>query len=208
MESGVSSLKHIPSCVIIPWMERIQLYSFIGPEGSGKTEQAKLLASKLGFLYVSTGDMIRDAKENDQTYLGDACREMARKGVYLEASLLLEIVSKRLQRQDAENGVILDGGFRTVEETENFENALKNVGRSFNVKVFFIWTPILECYKRQIKRGRGDDTPEKIKSRMKSFYSGLDRRMNFIRDNWSLVIIPAGIKSIPEVSQEILEKIT
>jgi adenylate kinase len=69
--------------------EQIPLFSFVGPEGSGKSTQAKLLAEMLGLPYVSTGEMLREAAENDTTPFGDARRKMFNEDVYLSPYLIL-----------------------------------------------------------------------------------------------------------------------
>jgi len=190
-------------------MERIPLYSFIGPEGSGKSTQGGLLAKRLGIPCVSTGDMIRDAAENDPTELGDACRKVFEEHSYLPGPLLLEIVTKRLRREDVARGLVLDGGFRTVEETENFQQILKETGRNFDIRVLFLWVGIGEAKERLLKRKRGDDDNlPGIISRMKFFYKDLDKRMSYIRTNWSLVVIPASGKEEMEVNEEILKLIS
>lgn len=185
-------------------IERVPLLAFTGPEGSGKTTQAKLLAQTLGLPYASTGDIIRAAADNDSTELGDACREMFARHNYLSPLLLLKILAKRLQEDDARCGIVLDGGFRTVEETEKFQSMLEETQRDFSVMVIYLRIPGWEGIQRALAgRRRPDDTSEALLSRLSSFYTGLGERMSFIRKKWPLFIIN-GRRPIEEINQEIL----
>lgn len=189
-------------------MERIPLISFVGPEGSGKSTQAKLLAQQLGFPYTSTGDMIRDAAANDKTQLGDACRKMFEEHSYLPAPLLLKIVANRLQKDDVAKGIVIDGGLRTLEETENFEKVLTEAGGNFDVKVVFLKLPAWEAADRLINgRKRSDDTTDAVLNRLKCFYDNLGKRISYIRNNWNFVMIPVSGKSIEEVNGEVVKAI-
>lgn len=190
-------------------VERIPLISFLGPEGSGKSTQAKLLAEMLNFQYVSTGDMIRDAKDNDMGELGDACRAMDKARNYLPGNLLLEMVAKRLQKDDISNGLVIDGGFRTLEETQGFPEMLKNVNKEFSIKVIFLKIPGWESVDRLEKRKResGDDTPEGILSCLSIFYKDLGQRVAYIKKNWDFFIILAANKNIEEVNRQVINLI-
>lgn len=185
-------------------MERIPLYAFIGPEGSGKSTQAKLLAKEVKLPYVSTGDMIRDASANDPGELGEACRIMHENQTYLAGHLLLKMVQNRLNKEDTKNGLVLDGGFRTLDETVGFPKMLEGVKRDFSIKVFFLRTPGWESVGRLEKRGRPkDDTPEGILSRLSTFYKDLGERMSFIRENWGVTSVLASGKNEDELNKEI-----
>ncbi len=191
-------------------VERLPLIAFVGPEGSGKSTQAMLLAKMFNFQYVSTGDMIRDAKDNDMGELGDACRAMDKARNYLPGYLLLEMVAKRLQKDDISNGLVIDGGFRTLEETQGFPEMLKNVNKEFSINVIFLKIPGWESVDRLEKRKRasGDDTPEGILSRLSIFYKDLGQRVAYVKKNWDFSIILVGNKSIEEINGEVLNKLS
>jgi len=189
-------------------VEKIPIIAFTGAEGSGKSTQAKNLAKRLNFPYISTGDMLREAAKNDDSELGDACRKMFEQHVYLSPIKLLEVVGKRFRNEDVDKGVVLDGGFRTVEETQNFSKMLEKTGKNFSVRVIFLKMPYWKCADRLMGengRKRVDDTPEAWLSRMKEFNSGLGERMSLIQKRWSLQTIDGG-KTEEEVTRELWEK--
>jgi adenylate kinase family enzyme len=170
---------------------------FFGPEGSGKTENAKLLSVASGKLYLSTSKMLHDVADNDSGYLGKAVKKMFDKGVYLKGEPFLEILSKRLLEEDTINGCIADGCLRTVEETVGFEEMLIKVGRNFPLTVIYLKIPVEVSLERILTgehaRKRPGDTPEKLESRLADFNFRLDERLNIIKNNpnWNFIEIDA-----------------
>lgn len=190
-------------------IEKIPIIAFTGPEGSGKSTQAKLLSKSLDLPYVSTGDMLRDAAKNDKSELGDDCRKIFEQHIYLSPKKLLEVVGKRFKNEDIDKGVVLDGGFRTVEETKYFSEMLEKTGKKFFVIVKFLKVPYWICAERLMgENGRkgSDDTLEAVLNRMKEFNTGLGERMSLIRNEWSLQIIN-GNRTEEEIAAELLESI-
>ena len=174
-----------------------KIVSFIGPEGSGKTTLALLLAEDSGKPYLTTGDTIRDYAKNDPGRLGEACRIMFAEHRYLAGELLLEIMSSRFSRDDTTEGFILDGGFRTVEETQDFQMTLESAGRGLPVTVIYLKIPIEESFKRLITgenaRRRDDDTEEVLRCRLEKFNHQLDERLGIIMNspNWDIIEVDA-----------------
>lgn len=187
--------------------ERIEIgkriISFIGPEGSGKTTIARRLAAESEKPYLTTGDTLREYAANDPGRLGEACRKMFSEHTYLPGDLLLEIMSSRFSHDDTVNGFILDGGFRTVEETQNFQSTLEKSGRSLPVTVIFLNIPPETSFERLITgehaRKRGDDTEDALKSRLSKFYYQLEERLDIIKSNPGWVIIEVDATSPIEV---------
>lgn len=181
--------------------ERIEvgkrIISFIGPEGSGKTTIARLLSDESGKPYLTTGDTLREYAANDPGRLGEACRVMFAEHTYLAGDLLLEIMGSRFSREDTSDGFILDGGFRTVEETRDFQATLEKAGRSLPVTVIYLMIPIEVCFERLITgenaRRRSDDTEEALKCRLEKFYCQLDERIAIVRNNpnWNVIEVDA-----------------
>lgn len=85
--------------------------TFIGPPGSGKGTQAKLLRPQ-GFLHLSSGDMLR-AEIAAGTPRGQAIAATVAAGGLVEDGVLLDVVGGFLRRHERD-AVILDGYPRTA----------------------------------------------------------------------------------------------
>jgi adenylate kinase len=85
----------------------------MGPPGAGKGTQAGRIARERGLLKISTGDILREAVKEGNPIALQAKATMDR-GELVDDATMIAIVRQRLQRPDAQAGVVLDGFPRTV----------------------------------------------------------------------------------------------
>jgi adenylate kinase len=95
----------------------------LGPPGSGKGTQAKLLAERIGIPQVSTGDMFRAMKTLD-TPLARKVQQIMAEGKLVPDDVTIEIVKDRLAQSDCGEGALLDGFPRTVPQAEALDKLL------------------------------------------------------------------------------------
>lgn len=95
----------------------------LGPPGSGKGTQAKLLADQVGIPQVSTGDMFRAMKTLD-TPLARKVQQIMAEGKLVPDDVTIEIVKDRLTQKDCSQGALLDGFPRTVPQAEALDKLL------------------------------------------------------------------------------------
>ena len=93
---------------------------FLGPPGAGKGTQATGVSSHLRVPHISTGDMFRSAIKN-QTPTGLEAKRYMDAGQLVSDSVVIAMVKERLAMPDCENGYLLDGFPRTVEQAEALE---------------------------------------------------------------------------------------
>ena len=93
---------------------------FLGPPGAGKGTQATGVSTKLNVPHISTGDMFRSAIKNE-TKTGLEAKSYMDKGQLVPDSVVIDMVRERLAMSDCENGYLLDGFPRTVEQAEALE---------------------------------------------------------------------------------------
>ncbi len=80
----------------------------LGPPGSGKGTQAKLITQEHGIPQISTGDLLRAAIK-EGTDLGLEAKTYIDEGKLVPDDLVLQLLEKRIQEEDCKSGFILDG---------------------------------------------------------------------------------------------------
>ena len=90
---------------------------FLGPPGAGKGTQAMGVSSSLRVPHISTGDMFRAAIRNE-TPTGIEAKRYIDAGQLVPDSVVIAMVKERLAMPDCENGYLLDGFPRTVEQAQ------------------------------------------------------------------------------------------
>ncbi|MEA1894671.1 MAG: adenylate kinase [Euryarchaeota archaeon] len=104
----------------------------LGPPGSGKGTQAKLLAERIHAPHISTGDILRAAKD---TELGDRASEYMNRGELVPDSVLIAIVEDRLAKPDCRSGCILDGYPRTIPQADALNHILSELNMQINLVI-------------------------------------------------------------------------
>jgi len=96
----------------------------IGPPGSGKGTQAKLLCDRLGLAHFSTGDILRDAIEKD-TPEGRRAKTFMNAGQLAPDDLVNDIVRARFRTVDRPEHFVMDGYPRNLAQALFFDGILK-----------------------------------------------------------------------------------
>ncbi len=137
----------------------------LGRQGSGKGTQCARLVDHFGCPHVSTGDMLRAARE-DGSELGRKAGEIMDAGGLVPDDVMIGIVRDRLAKPDVlRNGVLLDGFPRTPGQAEELEKMLAAQGQAIDVAIN-LDVPVDAVMERMLARGREDDTPEAIAKRL------------------------------------------
>ena len=102
----------------------------LGPPGAGKGTQAKRLEQTRGMIQLSTGDMLRSAREAG-TPVGLRVREVMDRGELVSDAIVSALIGEHLD--SAKNrGAIFDGYPRTQQQAEALELLLDERGRQLN----------------------------------------------------------------------------
>jgi adenylate kinase len=177
---------------------------FLGPPGSGKGTQAKLLARRLGVPAVSTGDMLREAVRR-QTELGRRAKAIMEAGELVPDDVVIGLIRERIGMADAARGFILDGFPRTVEQAQALDGLLEANGTPLDAVVNLV-VPEATLLERLIGRaeqeGRSDDRPETIRERLRVYGLKNDPLVAFYGDAGLLTRVD-GFGAVDDVSSRI-----
>ncbi|MBI5059829.1 adenylate kinase [candidate division KSB1 bacterium] len=99
----------------------------LGAVGVGKGTQAQRLVNYLRVPQISTGDILR-AEVQAGSELGVKAKEIMNRGELVPDDLIIDIVRKRLQQDDAVRGAIFDGFPRTIPQAQALDKLLVEVG--------------------------------------------------------------------------------
>jgi adenylate kinase len=95
----------------------------VGPPGAGKGTQAQFIASHLSIPKISTGDIFR-SNVSTGTELGRQAKAFMDRGDLVPDEVTIAMVVARLQEDDAQNGFLLDGFPRNLQQAETLRKLL------------------------------------------------------------------------------------
>ncbi|WP_114853763.1 adenylate kinase [Brachybacterium sp. YJGR34] len=178
----------------------------VGPPGAGKGTQAARIAEELSIPAISTGDIFR-ANVSGQTELGLLAKSYMDKGEYVPDSVTNDMVRSRLAEDDAQDGFLLDGYPRTLDQVEALDGMLTELGSALDC-VLLLVVDAEEVVQRLVARGaesgRSDDTEETIRRRLE-VYADQTAPLIDVYDRRGLVRRVNGMASIDEVTQSLRE---
>jgi len=105
-----------------------------GPPGAGKGTQAKRMVARFAIPQISTGDMLRAARQSG-TPLGDEAKGYMDAGKLVPDDLIIRLIQARIGNEDCAEGFIMDGFPRTVAQAEAFDAMLEKAGRTVEAVV-------------------------------------------------------------------------
>ena len=139
---------------------------FIGPPGAGKGTQSERLIEHLGIPHLSTGDMLRQACEQ-QTDVGQLSQGYISQGRLVPDHIMLQLIGRRLQQDDCRKGYLLDGFPRTLAQARRWTSFSRSA-TPLSIVLELDVDPE-EVVKRLAGRGAQDDRPEIVRKRLEEY---------------------------------------
>ena len=131
---------------------------FFGPAGAGKSMQGQILAARMGWRWLSAGQILRDAHDPELL-------QTMSEGKLIPHEVITRIMSEAISKAGDIDQIILDGFPRQFEQAEWLLNSRSDHGRDIGL-VVVLEVPRAELLNRLRIRGRVDDTPEAIDERL------------------------------------------
>ena len=203
----------------------------MGPPGSGKGTQGKIVAEALKIPHISTGDIFRQAM-GDSSPQSQELKALINKGQLVPDSLTNAMVFKRLEADDCKVGYILDGFPRTLAQAKALDEYLaekhqgidyvvmldvaeetivcrilnrkfcKSCGGSFNVTTNPPKVDDICDYCGESLSARDDDNEETVLDRIKVYERETKPLIEFY-ERKGIVCPIAGENSVKEATKEI-----
>ena len=178
---------------------------FFGPPGAGKGTQAKEISKYLKVPHLSTGDILRN-KIHQKDDLAIKLKKVMSSGKLVSDDILNQIVSERLL-SDSNNGFILDGYPRTLDQSIFLNNFLNNNDLSLN----FIFNIQLEfnllkdrILKRSKEEGREDDNIQAIEIRYNAYVETTKKVSDYYKQNNKEIFFEiSGNQEIEQITSKI-----
>ena len=182
-------------------------FILFGPPGAGKGTQAKMLIEKFNIVQISTGDMLRD-EVRSQSDLGKSAKSIMDRGDLVSDNIIIAMIKKRIQMSDCNNGFILDGFPRTLNQAIELDGLLEDLKIKIDnvIQIEVDENLLLErINKRALENEsiRNDDNSSILKNRIIVYKKDTMPVIDYYKNLKKLNTIN-GMQSIEKVSQDIL----
>jgi adenylate kinase len=196
---------------------------FIGPQGSGKGTQAKIISEELKIPHISTGDLFRSIegklKEEIDAYVN--------KGQLVPDELTVKLLKERISKPDCRQGFILDGFPRNLNQAKLLEKITKidkvieiNISDELAVERIFSRISCRKCgavynlitnpprklnvcdrCQGELYR-RADDNPNAIRKRLETYHKETEPILKKYND---ITVRINGDQEIDKIAMDIME---
>ncbi|MCC6293899.1 MAG: nucleoside monophosphate kinase [Bryobacterales bacterium] len=181
-------------------------YIIIGPQGSGKGTQARLLSDSFDFVHISIGDIFRWNMVN-HTKLAARVTRIMNEGRLVPDEIVEEVVRQRLEQHDWNFGFVLDGFPRTRSQAEYlFENWNLDKAIYLDIPEDVVFGRVMQ----RVAEGQGggftkrlDDNPQALRVRLQEFLEKTQPLLRLFEQKGMLVTID-GNQSIEGVFESIV----
>lgn len=190
----------------------ISVYLVFGPQGSGKSTQAKLLSEQLNLPYFDAGDQLRQFVETDSEQALNV-REQMQNGRLVSNDLLRQLFTNFMEQHNCKRGMVADGFPRNLKQVELLnELALSHY---WNVQGIYIDISDDVAKERLSKRFtivngekvvRSDDQPAIVEKRLQVFKRETLPIIEYLRIHHTLHSID-GQPSISDVHISVMKAI-
>lgn len=175
------------------------MYLIMGLAGSGKGTQGELLAQKINYSYLSTGEYLRQ-------YITEQRKQEMLAGKLIDDDEMIKIIESFLESQTDRTKTILDGFPRTLAQAEwlyklHEQNKIEIEG------VIYLKVPEEKLLERLLIRGRPDDTKQAIEKRFSEYKISTEPVLRFYKEKSIPLYEIDGDKDIKGVQQDILQQI-
>jgi adenylate kinase len=150
----------------------------LGPPGSGKGTQADRLRER-GWHTLSTGELLREAREQDSE-LGRQAAEYMDRGDLVPDALIVAALAEELDARDGEE-IVLDGFPRTVAQADALGGALEERGRALDAVVLIDVADDVVA-ERISGRGRADDDPGTVRERLRVYHGETEPLISYYEE--------------------------
>jgi adenylate kinase len=186
----------------------------LGPPGAGKGTQAERLVETRGLVQLSTGDMLRAAKESGSD-LGRRAAEVMARGQLVSDEIVIGLIEERLAEGGA--GFIFDGFPRTLRQADALAALLDRKGQTLDAVIELV-VDDAALIDRIIKRAeearaagravRHDDTPEVFPVRLQEYYKSTSPLIGYYWAKGKLRQIDgmAGVEAVASEICKVLDK--
>lgn len=188
-----------------------QAFVFFGIVGSGKGTQVKFLMDFLKqkggmeSVYAGTGEGLRELVASGN-YTGSLVKETMDSGK-LVADFLTDAIFTNIliSSLTSEKNLVADGYPRTVAQSKVFEEMMKFFKHD-KINVIYIEVGKEEAVRRNLLRGRHDDTKGGLEKRFDEYKNNVVPAMNYFKGkNGYTIYTINGEQSIEDVHKDIIK---
>ena len=173
---------------------------FFGPAGAGKSVQGQILSARMGWRWLSAGQLLRDTHDPELV-------SIMHSGGMVPHEAITKIMGEAIGKSGDIDQLILDGFPRLLEQAHWLVDTQPEHGRSIGL-VVVLEVPREELLKRLAIRGRADDTPEAIDQRLNIYRQEMYPILSYLTEQHIPVVHIDGVGSVGQIHDRIVAELS